>query len=158
MAAKIVQKVIEVEEQECPRCIAWHNNHPSPASITSITPSTAPSPQFLPIRTSPHSQNNNFRVTSESINVILNHLDIPTNPLSYPTAPKTRVANIAATKRRVAARKSQCSEKGKWVCEKHRVVETQFLLFTERQIKIVIWTGEDCELSRKGREMVLTWW
>ncbi|KUL89117.1 hypothetical protein ZTR_06017 [Talaromyces verruculosus] len=161
MAAKIVQKVIEVEEQECPRCIDWHNNHPSPASITTTAPSsrpTPPSPQFLPIRTSPHSQNNNFRVTSESINVILNHLDIPTSPLNYPTAPKTGVAMTAATKSRVAARKSQCSEKGKWVCEKHRVVETQFLLFTERQIKIVIWTGEDCELSRKGREMVLTWW
>lgn len=162
MAVKIIQTVIEVEEQECPRCIEWHDNHPSPATTTTTTPSppTTPSPQFLPIRTSPHSQNNNFRITSESMNVILNHLDIPASPLNCPTAPKTRVAKIAATKSRAGAatRKSQCSEKGKWVCEKHRVVETQFLLFTERQIKIVIWTGEDCELNRKGREMVLTWW
>jgi hypothetical protein len=99
------------------------------------------------------------------MNVIMNHLDIPTRTLNYPTAPKTRVAKIAATKSSrmtvtaaTTARKSQCSERGKWVCEKHRIVETHFLLFTERQIKIVIWTGEDCELNRKGREMVLTWW
>lgn len=168
MAAKIVQKVIEVEEQECPRCIDWHNNQPSPTTTTTTTPPSRPtpqSPQFLPIKASPHSQNNNFRVTSESMNVIMNHLDIPTRTLNYRTAPKTRVAKIAATQSSRAtvtaattARKSQCSEKGKWVCEKHRIVETQFLLFTERQIKIVIWTGEDCELNRKGREMVLTWW
>jgi hypothetical protein len=160
MASKIVQKAIEVEEQECPRCIDWHNRNPASA-FTPPSPPKPPSPQFLPIRTSPHAQNNNFRGTAESMNVIMNHLDIPTSPLNYPTVPKTRVAKLAAaTKSRTeaTARKSQCSEKGKWVCEKHRVVETQFLLFTERQIKIVIWTGEDCELNRKGREMILTWW
>lgn len=160
MASKVAQKAIEVEEQECSRCIDWYNSHPFPASTPSSLP-TLPSPQFLPIRTSPHAQNNNFRATSESLNVIMNHLDIPTSPMNYPTAPTTKIAKIAATKTRTqpaTARRSPCSEKGKWVCEKHRVVETQFLLFTERQIKIVIWTGEDYELSRKGREMVLTWW
>lgn len=157
MASKIVQKVIEVEEQECPRCVDWHNGHPVLAA-TPPSPPTSPSPQFLPIRTSPHPQNN-FRATSESMNVILNHLDIPTSPVDYPMTPKTRVGKMAASRtKKTENRKSQCSEKGKWVCEKHRVVETQFLLFTERQIKIVIWTGEDFESNRKGREMVLTWW
>jgi hypothetical protein len=157
MASKIVQKVIEVEEQECARCVDWHNHHPASAA-TPPSPPPSPSSQFLPIRTSPHPQSN-FRATSESMNVILNHLDIPTSPVDYPITPKTRVGKIAASRtKKTEIRKSQCSGKGKWVCEKHRVVETQFLLFTERQIKIVIWTGEDFELNRKGREMVLTWW
>lgn len=160
MATKVAQKAIEVEEQECSRCIEWHNDHPFPASMPSPLP-TLPSPEFLSIRTSPHAQNNNFRATSESMNVIMNHLDNPTSPMNYPTASTTKVAKIAAMKtstQPATAGKSPCSEKGKWVCEKHRIVETQFLLFTERQMKIVIWTGEDFELSRKGREMVLTWW
>lgn len=159
MASKIVQKVIEVEEQECRRYRDWKNSH---SSLASFPPFSAEphSPQFLPIRRSCHAQNSNFRATSESMNVIINHLDIPISPVNDTAVPEARVGKGAMEARTNATttRKSQCSDKGKWVCEKHRVVETQFLLFTERQVKIVIWTGEDYELNRKGREMVLTWW
>lgn len=53
---------------------------------------------------------------------------------------------------------SPCSAEGQIVCNQHRVVKIQYLLFTERQLKIVMWTAEDLQLNKKGRVLVSSWW
>ncbi|PWY76101.1 hypothetical protein BO94DRAFT_627174 [Aspergillus sclerotioniger CBS 115572] len=52
---------------------------------------------------------------------------------------------------------SGCIE-GQWICKAHRVATWDFLLATERQVRVVMKTVEDWELSRRGIEVIATWW
>ncbi|EED18556.1 conserved hypothetical protein [Talaromyces stipitatus ATCC 10500] len=150
MAVRIVQEVIEVEEEGCLRSVDWRRRHSASPTTASPYRSTSPCRQFLPSRGCPDSlTQNNFRGTTELPDGFMNHINGPISP---------NIEEMKTIRSKIPTEKSQCSEKGKWVCEQHRVVDTQFLLLTERQLKIVIWTKEDRESNRMGREMVLTWW
>ncbi|RAL03257.1 Zn(II)2Cys6 transcription factor [Aspergillus ibericus CBS 121593] len=52
---------------------------------------------------------------------------------------------------------STCTE-GQWICKAHRVATWDFILATERQVRVVMKTVEDWELSRPGSEVVASWW
>lgn len=47
---------------------------------------------------------------------------------------------------------------GRWICDNHRVAVCQFLLVTERQLRLQMWTVKDMALSRPGTEMLCSWW
>lgn len=104
LGAKIIEKVIEIEETGCPRGI----NTCRPSSPFPFPSST--SPVFL--------QGHSNRDTTAS----------------------------------------PCSEKGRWVCELHRVASYQFILNTERQCKVIMRTVEDLILGRRRSELVSSWW
>ncbi|OJJ46834.1 hypothetical protein ASPZODRAFT_141621 [Penicilliopsis zonata CBS 506.65] len=52
---------------------------------------------------------------------------------------------------------SPCTH-GQWVCEKHRVSAWEYILITDRQIRIVMRTVEDVALARPGTDFVALWW
>jgi hypothetical protein len=46
---------------------------------------------------------------------------------------------------------------GPWICEAHRVLTLEFILISERRIRVILRTVEDSALSRPGVEFV-AWW
>ncbi|PYI09259.1 dynamin GTPase [Aspergillus sclerotiicarbonarius CBS 121057] len=48
--------------------------------------------------------------------------------------------------------------RGRWICKAHRVATWDFILVTERQVRVVMKTVEDWELSRGGIEVMASWW
>ncbi|KAH8703643.1 hypothetical protein BGW36DRAFT_288499 [Talaromyces proteolyticus] len=137
LADKIVRTVISIEESNCPRSIEYRQSISNSSSLSSQPSSSSPS-------SSASSPSTN--ATSEYLT--LDHLCSIQNFASP-------AMSLGGDK---AADLSPCSEEGQWVCEKHRVAHFQYILFTERQLKVVMWTVEDLQLGRDGRSLISSWW
>lgn len=123
-AAKMLQNMIEIEEQGCPRSVGYDYSYSS--SLYSPDTFHTSSSSSAPNSSSPFSDTGNGHERS---------IRPSTTPTHMP-----------------------CSEKGKWVCEMHRIIDTQYHLLTERQLRMLNWTAEDRLLDRPGREFVVSWW
>ncbi|KAK1145536.1 hypothetical protein N8T08_004094 [Aspergillus melleus] len=47
---------------------------------------------------------------------------------------------------------------GRWVCAKHRIVSSEFILVGEKQVCVVFKTLDDHILSQPGTSILLSWW
>jgi hypothetical protein len=129
LAEKIVRAVIDIEENNCLRSVDYRQSHSS-TTTSSFT------------YTSPISSPSSASDTLSAFGY------------SYPNSVSTSVSSAAID----IPFLSPCSEEGQIVCKLHRVVKIQYLLLTERQLKIVMWTAEDLQLKKKGRVLVSSWW
>lgn len=143
MAFRMAELMINVEEQECSRFVNWQEKN-----IPVIQNDRVTAPQKMWLREPSYwPVDSNFKTASTC-----KHTD--TNRHEQSINESKLLTKSQATERA----RSKCSEEGKWICERHRVVESRFLLHSERQIKFVIWTTEDLELKGKGRQFILSWW
>ncbi|CRG91360.1 hypothetical protein PISL3812_08408 [Talaromyces islandicus] len=137
LAEKIVRMVVDIEENNCLRSIGYRESRSSSSTTTTSFTSSPPPP-------SPS-------LASDTLSMFgYSYPDSAVSITSTSSASPADKINIHSL--------SPCSEEGQMVCNRHRVVKIQFLLLTERQLKIVMWTAEDLQLKKRGRVMVSSWW